>query len=377
MYILIVSRGYPSHTYKRNGIFEFDQAKALTKLGHKVVYAAIDMRSARRKRKWGFESLEKEGVIIEAINVPIGALSKRLLRISRVIALEELYKKVLRTHGKPDIIHAHFIDLGYSTVKAFENCNLPIVLTEHFSEMNQKNISADMKKIGNYTYPRVDKLITVSNHLSKNIEHHFGIQSTVIPNIVDIEKFSYKQKNNKMSKSSFSFISIGNLTSNKRMDYLIDAFYKAFGDNKSIKLYIFGEGPEKAKLIELIRKYKCENKIFLKGQVDRSCIAKQMEECDCFVLASKTETFGVAYIEAMAMGLPVISTRCGGPESFINDKNGVLVSVDDLSDLVSTMIFMHKNIQYYDREFIASRAKQQYSSDTIAKELVAIYSNFL
>ena len=60
MYILIVASGYPTEKYKLNGIFEFDQAVALSKMGHKVIYACVDLRSIRRKRKWGFEQLEKK-----------------------------------------------------------------------------------------------------------------------------------------------------------------------------------------------------------------------------------------------------------------------------------------------------------------------------
>jgi len=52
MYVLFIARGYPTNKYKTYGIFEFDQAKALAKQGHKVVYAAIDLRSIRRWRKW-------------------------------------------------------------------------------------------------------------------------------------------------------------------------------------------------------------------------------------------------------------------------------------------------------------------------------------
>lgn len=76
MYILIVARGYPSERYKMNGIFEFDQAKALAKAGHKVIYAAIDVRSIRHKRQWGFESFKKDGVQIEAINIPCGGIHR-------------------------------------------------------------------------------------------------------------------------------------------------------------------------------------------------------------------------------------------------------------------------------------------------------------
>lgn len=375
MNILIISRGYPSDKYKRNGIFEFDQARALARLGHKVVYAALDMRSIRKKRRFFFESFEKEGVYIEAINIPLGSISKRLLRHMRRFALKKLYKKILKRHGKPDIIHAHFIGIGYTTVEVLGKNKIPLLLTEHFSEMNQQIISPYMIKLGDYTYSRVDKLIAVSNHLAKNLEEKFGVNSVVIPNIVDLESFRYTKKGNEAS--GFNFVSTGNLVKNKRMDYLIKAFYKAFRNSEEVCLYIFGEGPEEANLRELIKEYRLEDRIFLMGQVDRKCIAKQMEVSNCFVLASRSETFGVAYIEAMSMGLPVIATKCGGPENFINDKNGILVSLYNINDLESAMVYMYKNSEKYDSEFIARRTQLQYSSNTIAKSLTELYTNIL
>jgi len=375
MYILIVARGYPSDAYKRNGIFEFDQARALAKLGHKVVYAAVDMRSIRRKRKMGFESLKKEDVFIEAINIPIGGVSKSLLRFIRSISLNILYKKIKKVYGKPDVIHAHFIDVGYTTVKVLKDKKIPIVLTEHFSGMNKELVSREMSKLGNFTYTRVNKLISVSEQLAVNIEKNFNVKSTIIPNIVDLEKFNYKENKNNAKESGFNFVSTGNLVSNKRMGYLIEAFYKAFKNYSDVKLYIFGEGPEEPKLRALINKYQLENHIHLMGQVDRKCIAEKMEVSDCFVLASSTETFGVAYIEAMAMGLPVIATKCGGPESFINDKNGILVSLSNIDELENAMIYMYKNINKYDSGIIARKTQMNYSSFTIAKSLSEIYLN--
>lgn len=80
MNVLIIARGYPTNKYKMNGIFEFDQAKALVEAGHNVFYAAIDLRSLRRWRKWGIERKSIDGVNIYAINIPCGRIPKIVLR---------------------------------------------------------------------------------------------------------------------------------------------------------------------------------------------------------------------------------------------------------------------------------------------------------
>ena len=159
-----------------------------------------------------------------------------------------------------------------------------------------------------------------------------------IPNIVDTNLFSYANKDN---KNTFLFVSVGSLIYGKRMDLTIEAFIDAFKGSDKVFLTIFGEGPERQKLEELVRINKMEKQIKLMGMQSRKVIADYLKECDCFVLASQTETFGVVYIEAMASGLPVIATKCGGPESFVNEENGVLIPVDNKDALVTAMKNMY------------------------------------
>ena len=75
----------------------------------------------------------------------------------------------------------------------------------------------------------------------------------------------------------------------------------------------------------------------------RDKIAEILRASDCFVLPSKLETFGVVYIEAMACGVPVNATRCGGPESFVDDWNGALIAINDHEALVNSLKYMLEN----------------------------------
>lgn len=374
MYILLITRGYPTEKYKMNGIFEFDQAKALVNAGQRVIYAAIDVRSIRRTRHWGFESLKKDGVQIEAINIPCGRIPRIIADRIRTMALRKLYKRIKNKYGQPKIIHAHFLSCGYITVKVFEKSNIPLVVTEHFSAMNQKNLNSYLLSLGKYVYPRVDKVIAVSSSLAGNIKNTFGVDALVIPNIIDTTKFQYRRKE---KDKTFSFISTGSLIKEKRMDLLIEAFNEVFKGNNRTILYIFGEGPERHRLKIMINKFGLEKQIFLMGLVDRKEIAEKMSESNCFVLASSSETFGVAYIEAMAMGLPVIATRCGGPEDFVTAKNGILVPVNDLNALTKGLQVIHKNIEFYDRQAISASAKKMFAPSIIAQQLIDVYKKVI
>jgi len=371
MYILIFSRGYPSKRYKMNGIFEFDQAKALANAGHKVIFAVVDLRSFRNIRKWGYESFRYQNVQVEALNIPCGRVPDSIMNFLRVYAIEKLYKRIIEKYGEPNIIHSHFLKFGYSSAIVFKEKGIPLILTEHLSAMNNTSLSSELIKMGKYTYPKMDKVIAVSETLSKNIEKNFSVEVTVVPNIIDTKIFEFKENRNDTSK--FNFISVGSLIPRKGMDTLIEAFRRSFIGNKNVTLTIYGDGPEKKKLKNIINKYGLCNNVFLKGSANREEIANKMSMADCFVLASKLETFGVVYIEAMAMGLPVIATKCGGPENFVNDENGILISVEAVDSLVTALQRMYNSRNKYNRKAISEKIRRKFSPENVAHLLEGLY----
>jgi glycosyltransferase involved in cell wall biosynthesis len=374
MYIMIISRGYPTNKYKTNGIFEFDQAKALAKSGCKVVFAAVDVRSIRRWRKWGLERHEAEGVNVYVLNIPGGRLPKVILHKVRSIGLSILYKLILKELGKPDVLHAHFTDVGYAALTLKRQKNVPLVITEHSSLINKPVIEKQLFNTATETYVQADAVISVSPSLGNTIKDKFNIQSLYVPNIVDTDVFKYTIRE---SSSTFNFISMGNLIYGKRMDLTIEAFYKAFGDFSDVTLTIFGEGDERSKLEGIIKKYHLENRVKLMGMCSREVIKENLKDSDCFVLASRAETFGVAYIEALASGIPVIATMCGGPEVFVHKENGYMIPVDDLDALASAMMYMYENNIAFDREKISTEIKLKFSPEFVSKRLLEVYEEII
>lgn len=375
MRIFIVCRGYPTSKYVMNGIFEFDQAKALAARGHEVIYLAIDRRSIRRWRHWGRESLQKDSVKIEAINIPLGRVPKKILRAFGVFGLSRVFRQCMKKYGKPDIIHAHFTGSAYSAVKALKKYDIPIVMTEHSSAINKEDIDPLDRKVAQHVYKNVDKIITVSPTLQKRIKDVFQADSTYIPNIVDLNIFSYKPKINNGDK--FLIVSVGNLIPLKRMDRLLDGFSKFLQDHQNSELVIFGDGPERIRLQNQAVELNLDNKVIFKGKCPREQIADTLETASCFILVSSSETFGVAYIEALACGVPVIATTCGGPEGFVHEENGMLIPVDDEKALLEAMNTMYDNASTYDRAKIAAEICEKFSPDCVAAQLEEIYRELI
>lgn len=375
MKILFLTIGYPTTKYPLIGIFEFDQAKALVARGHEVIFAAVDLRSIRRWRRWGRESLVKDGVKIEAINIPLGRFPDWVLHNIGIIGQKILYRECLRKYGKSDVVHAHFTDAAYIAVKALYDQRLPIIMTEHSSVINQARLSERQMNTANYAYSNVNEIVAVSPSLQKTILKKFNYHSKYIPNIVDLETFGFDEACK--AESHYKIVSVGNLISLKAMDILIKQFAKFKTIVADASLEIFGEGSERNNLELLIKSLNIEDSVKLHGLCPRKILAATLKRSDAFVLASRSETFGVAYIEALSCGVPVIATKCGGPEAFVHKGNGILVPVDDEEALLDAMKTMYRNKDRYDRKQIAAETAKKFSPDAVASQLEELYQKVI
>lgn len=370
MFILILAENYPDKEWPLLGIFEFDQAKALQNLGHKVIFVSIDMRSIRRRRKWGTTEFVKEGIKVYSLSIPLGRLPWWVLHIIGTLGLLYLYNKIIKNNGSPDIIHSHFAMLSAIASIIRKKYSIPLVITEHSSDVAVNDISNRTLHVCNIAYKNADKIISVSTHLSQKIKQHFGVESTIISNIVDTSLFKYIQKK---EKNNFIFISVGSLIYGKGHDLLIEAFHDA-AFNKEVSLNIIGEGVLHTQLQSKIDNLKLNDQIKLLGLLNRSEIAKQMQMSDAFVLASRAETFGVVYIEALASGLPVIATACGGPEDFVEEQNGLLIPTNDIKQLSKSMRDIYQNYSTYNKQAISQHARKIFSPIYIGMKLTELYN---
>lgn len=366
--VMIISRGIPSTEEPTNGLFEWDQAIALHDYGVNVAYVVIDLRSFRKKRKLGFSHKIENGIDIFTMAIPIGPIYKGLFIKIGSWAVSYIYRKVKEKWGMPDILHAHFLDYGYMSVKLSKKENIPLVLTDHSSDYNSYcAISNYAKKL----YEQTAKVIAVSNDMKERIYRWTGTEAKVVHNLVkvstgiNVREKQYYQR----------FISAGNLVPEKNYLKLVNAFSKV--ENKNISLVIYGDGPEEKKIKDLISDLDMEQRIELRHKVPREQLLRMYEEMDAFILVSKQETFGVAYIEALACGLPVIATNCGGPRDFVNSQNGIIVDPNQEEQIIQAISNIASNKYKFDCRHISRETIENFSPMVIAQKLCEVYDENL
>lgn len=371
MKVFIVSEGFPTPGKASAGIFAWDQAKALKAIGVDVTFLVLDCRSIRRWRRWGYQHFITEGIPVFRIDVPLGKIPDGIFLWFSKRAFVALIRKAMQQVGKPDILHAHFLKTGASVVMASKRHGIPLVITEHSSWLNKQNISARIVARFQPAYSHADKVIAVSKPLEKSMHRHFGIKATTIHNMTDTDLFTFSAT--QRGWKEVRVVTCGGLIKRKRHDMTIRAFANLLKEYHNAQLKVLGGGPEMENLKQLCEQLDCEKNVQFFGTVDRSTIAKEFQESDFFVLPSALETFGVVYIEAMAAGLPVIATACGGPEDFVDSSNGILISVDDQQAYNEAMLRMAKEHSKYDRAEISQHIRERFSSKVIAQQLLQVY----
>jgi len=378
MKILLISRGYPSKRSPGWGIFEKDQALALQTLGHEVIIMSVELRYYWRSI--GLFHTSENGLEIYRIGFPnffTQMTEKWAFAIRRKLALF-LYKKIEKECGKPDILYAQYFYNITIAAEIKRKYNIPLVGIEHWSKLTQKKLSHYMLEVGNVAYNMTDQIITVSESLRKQLLLHFNKDSFVVNNMVGNE-FTMCEVFSKDTKDTFptKIVSVGNLIWRKGFDILIDAFQESGLKEKGVIITIVGGGNELDSLQKQITDRGLLDNIILVGRKSREEIIEILNNSDAFVLSSRAETFSVVCIEALCLGLPVIATECGGPEEFINERNGLLVPPNNTKALSTAMQTMYHTFPNYNRNLIAKESRQRFSSNEIAKKLIKIFKDVI
>ena len=387
MKVLIISRGVPTAKAPLNGIFEWDQALALKNANVDVAFLALDFRKITEKRFWGIRRYVREGISVFELSLPTGVYRRALGLLQ--FWCKQMYKRVEKHWGKPDVLHSHFYFMGAIAAQLPALSGVPLVHTEHSSKLNKSldAISSLDKKLAHKAFAAASVITTVSTAYASVLAQNFAVRAQVLPNVVALSPsgtFSLSVNNTSTGSvtegepiTPFTWVSVGRLIQPKGFDTLLEAFAQTLKEDANQQLQIVGDGPYRGALQTKIQQLHLTDKVKLLGAMPRNKVQECLANAHAFVLLSQSETFGVSYIEAMALGLPVVATCCGGPSDFVNATNGCLVPVGDAAKAADAMCKIKAQYATYQPQQIANEVLQKYAPASVAKQLITQYQMLL
>jgi N-acetyl-alpha-D-glucosaminyl L-malate synthase BshA len=268
------------------------------------------------------------------------ALSSKLVDMIKLYGIELL-------HVHYAIPHAY---AGYMAKKMLqdEGIDIPMVTTLHGTDITLVGNHPFYKPAVSFSINHSDYVTSVSQSLKDDTYRLFDIDKeiVVIPNFIENNKELLKKDEpchrNLMANEDEKIIThISNFRKVKRIDDVVKIFYEIQKEVPS-KLMMVGEGPEKEAAENLCAKLKIHDKVIFFGNSNE--IDKILCFSDLFLLPSETESFGLAALEAMSCGVPVISSNSGGlPEVNQNGVTGFLSNVGDIENMSKNAISILKD----------------------------------
>lgn len=265
------------------------------------------------------------------------------------LALSSKLVDMVKLH-EIEILHVHYaIPHAYAAYMAKkmlqeEGIYLPIVTTLHGTDITLVGSHPFYKPAVTFSINKSDAVTTVSQSLKDDTLRLFDIKNdiNVVPNFIDLEKYNHEftdcQRAMMANDDEKIITHISNLRPVKRVQDVISVFYNIQKEMPA-KLMFIGEGPEKEKVELRCQELGILDKVVFFGRSNE--IDKILCFSDLFLLPSQTESFGLAALEAMASGVPVISSNTGGlPEVNIHGESGFLSNVGDIEDLTKNALYI-------------------------------------
>ena len=286
-------------------------------------------------------------------------------------------KVVQKEFGRPDVVHVNVcLPMGILALILDLFKGIPFIVTEHSSYLLNKiknpfeyiDLKLILKK-SKYVCPVSQSLkMAMETVLREN-------KFKVIPNVVNTDLFSPHPSKKNREKKKILHVSLM-CDEEKDISGILFAIHKILKSRDDFELYILGDGIDRMKLENLsIHLGIKDTVVFFKGLVNTEELLNFLHDSDFFVLNSNYETFCVACAEALAAGIPIIATRCGGPEDFINENVGILIEKGNKEELISAINYMLDNSGKYDPSVLHEYAKERFGYEVVGKEFFNLYKS--
>jgi N-acetyl-alpha-D-glucosaminyl L-malate synthase BshA len=364
---------YP--TFGGSGVVGTELGKALAAKGHEVHFITY----SQPVRLGSF----RENIYYHEVSItdyPLFEYQPYETQLASKMVDVVKYEKLDVLHVHYAIPHASAAFMAQQILKS-QGINIPFVTTLHGTDITLVGRDPSFEPVITFCINQSDAVTAVSESLKNSTYEHFGVtrEITVIPNfVVPMERnrdFTEHMRRKYACDGEYILCHVSNFRKVKRVDDVLRVFAKVNAEKPS-KLILVGDGPERYNCERICRELNlCDRVIFLGKVRDTSHV---LEIADVFLLPSETESFGLAALEAMAVGVPVVSSNTGGiPEVNIHGVSGFLSNVGDVDDMAKNSLEILKPENLNTFKLNARKQSSAFSLDIILPIYEEIYLNLV
>lgn len=381
LHVLVLCTWYPSPKDRLIGIYHKIFCKALADHGVKANMLFVERLPFSNCLRYPFmkkySEEHNEGYVTYFRKmVHLGRLSYDLHMRSYVKNVERLYRHYEKLHGKPDVIHAQVTTpAGYAACILGKKLGIPVVITEHATYF-ETFFSGKDAPYAQYALKNADRLTCVGKFMVDIFARNGGDGMQVLPNIVDCSTFSGPKV--KKTDDVLRLTTVCALRPQKEIQVAAAALKLLLekDDFPAFRYTVVGDGHYGDFYKNAVKELGMEDYVDFVGRKDSTEIAQILSQTDILLMPSSMETFGIPAIEALAAGVPVVSTRCCGPEGFLTPECSEMSDVNDPQGFADAIERMVRRLPTMNEQAVRAVAAQ-FDSEAVAKQAVAIYREIM
>lgn len=360
--ILVVTRWHPTPGRPDWAPFLRDWTEVAARLGD-VRVLHLDTTAPR-----GWQvGVTEDGFPIDRVGLRTGGTRHPVQHASNFREGRHAVKVATARHGIT-LVHAH----AYPAAVLLPGGVLrpPVVVTEHFTRLLRGDLGFPQRLEARRAYQRADEVTVVGPALIGPVARLLRRDPVVIPNPV--------RRSDVVTPLELPFdpvriLCAGRLERIKGYDTLLKAVSLLVGEGRSIVVQLFGEGPERPQLQAIADALGLAERVEFVGGAPRESVLAAMRAAHIVAVPSRFETFSLVAAEALARGRPVVATRSGGPEYFIDESRGALAAPDDASGLAAAISETVDRLPQFDSQAMSEGILQEFGPDVVTGRLEAVY----
>lgn len=364
MRVLVITPWFPSDTKPGAATFMLRDAELLNTLHEVTVIHLI-----------GSADLGKESKLHAVTESGVTVIRHRFdpLDLASLFRARATIRKHLR---EADIVHS--MALHALLPVRLARPTIPWVHTEHWSGLMQTSLPLK-KRLGRHLYrsslSKPNAVVAVGQALAESMRPFTNADIQVIPNHVVLRSHRYlPEQPESRGQAPLRLIAVGNLIDHKGPIHAINALKELQRLGVPATLTWVGTGPLRTRIIERARLLGLSHMVSLPGQVEPARIPSLLTQAHIFVLPTASETFGVAFAEALAQGLPIVATGQGEHLSFLPSGASIVADERSGAGIAKAIIALISNERRWTPQQIISYAENQFSEEKRKSAYAAVYS---